>query len=82
MPIYEYKCEDCGKLTEILQKGFKPENEIICPHCGSTKMQKLISSFGSVRMGGSSLKGTTCCGRDQRCDTPPCSEDGVCRRDR
>lgn len=82
MPIYEYKCEDCGKVTEILQKGFKQENKIICSHCGSSKMKKLISSFSSVISGKSSPKGTTCCGREERCDTPPCSEDGACRRDR
>jgi putative FmdB family regulatory protein len=82
MPIYEYKCENCGRVTENLQKGFKQANEIICPHCGSTKLQKLISTFGSVKKGGFSRKGATCCGRDERCDTPPCSSDGTCRRDK
>jgi hypothetical protein len=25
--------------------------------------------------------GSTCCGRSERCDTPPCSNDGKCQRD-
>jgi hypothetical protein len=32
-------------------------------------------------MGSSNPKGTTCCGMDERCDTPPCSSDGICKRD-
>ena len=25
-------------------------------------------------------EGGTCCGRTERCDKPPCSDDGVCKR--
>jgi len=81
MPIYEYKCTECGRKTEILQKNLKQEDPITCPHCGSTRMEKLLSSPGAIRVGGSTSKGSTCCGRDERCDTPPCSSDGECRRD-
>ncbi len=82
MPIYEYQCENCGKVVEVLQKSFTQKESPVCPDCGWTKMQRLISSPGSIVMGGSSPKGTTCCGREERCSTPPCSEDGVCRSDR
>ena len=82
MPIYEYRCEDCGKASEILHRSFKQEEVPACPHCGSTKMLRLISSPGSIVMRDSSPHGTTCCGREERCSTPPCSEDGVCRSDR
>ncbi len=82
MPIYEYRCENCGKVVEVLQKSFTEKEPPVCVNCGSTKMRKLISFPGSIVMGGSSPKGTTCCGREERCSTPPCSDDGVCRRDR
>jgi putative FmdB family regulatory protein len=82
MPIYEYRCGNCGKLSEILQKSFKREEPVVCPHCGSKEMQRMISPPGSIIMGGSSQSGSTCCGREERCSTPPCSDDGVCRRDR
>lgn len=82
MPIYEYRCEDCGKVSEILQRGPKQEEPLVCPNCGSSRMRKLMSSPASIIMGNSSPKGTTCCGREERCDTPLCSTDGTCRRDK
>jgi putative FmdB family regulatory protein len=82
MPIYEYECEGCGKVVEIFQKGFKPDEPIVCPNCGSDRLKKLLSAPVAVIRGDSSPKGATCCGREERCDIPPCSDDGVCRRDR
>jgi putative FmdB family regulatory protein len=41
MPIYEYKCKKCGKITEELQ----PINDdplTTCPHC-SGELKRLIS---------------------------------------
>jgi putative FmdB family regulatory protein len=81
MPIYEYKCKDCGKRIEILQKSQSQTDLLNCPYCGSTQMEKLLSSPGAIMIGGSNPKGTTCCGRTERCDAPPCSSDGTCRRD-
>jgi putative FmdB family regulatory protein len=41
MPIYEYQCEDCGQIDEVMQKiSDKPLTE--CRHC-SGKLHKLIS---------------------------------------
>ncbi|MCK4352270.1 zinc ribbon domain-containing protein [candidate division WOR-3 bacterium] len=82
MPVYEYRCKKCGKVTEIFQKSLTSNEPAICSHCGSTNLMRLISAPTMVRVGDSSPKGTTCCGRTERCDTPPCSDDGVCRRDR
>lgn len=41
MPIYEYKCKDCGKESEILQKFSDPPLSK-CPLC-SGEVTKLIS---------------------------------------
>lgn len=42
MPIYEYKCNKCGKHFEIMQKiSDKPVK--ICTHCSSKKIEKLMS---------------------------------------
>ena len=81
MPIYEYKCQECGRTAEILQMSQKQSKLISCPYCGSTKMQKLLSMPAAITIKGSNAKGTTCCGREERCDTPPCSTDGTCKRD-
>lgn len=41
MPIYEYQCDDCGRVDEVMQKiSEKPLTK--CSHC-SGKMHKLIS---------------------------------------
>jgi len=79
MPIYEYKCLDCGRISEILLRS--PNTETIeCPICGSKNLQKLLSASYAIRMD-ASMPGRTCCGRTERCETPPCSSGGVCRRD-
>lgn len=42
MPIYEYKCQNCGERYERLQKFSDPPCKK-CPHCGGP-LRKLISS--------------------------------------
>ena len=42
MPIYEYKCQDCGKRMEKIQKMSDPPCKK-CPSCGGA-LTKLISS--------------------------------------
>lgn len=41
MPIYEYECTSCGKVTEVMQK-FSDAPLTICPSCGGS-LRKLIS---------------------------------------
>jgi len=50
MPIYEYQCQKCRKLHEVMQKMTeKPLTK--CPDCGG-KLKKMISNSSFV------LKGT------------------------
>jgi putative FmdB family regulatory protein len=46
MPTYEYRCNDCGIVTEVTH-SIKEDPEIICPKCEplgkSVKMERLIS---------------------------------------
>ena len=82
MPIYEYRCVKCGKSSEFLVGVGQEKTEIRCKNCGSTEMTRMVSapfvSSGKGIIG--SQHGKTCCGRDERCDTPPCSDDGSCSR--
>ncbi len=43
MPIYEYRCELCGKKSEFLTFKVSEEIEPICRFCGSDQMVRLIS---------------------------------------
>ncbi len=79
MPIYDYKCLECGKVSEIFLRGAKSQ-VVHCPDCGSDNMEKLISASYMIKMD-TSAPGTTCCGRTERCEAPPCSTEGICRRD-
>jgi len=82
LPIYEYRCRDCGRVTEILARPDTSPAELRCRHCQGRNLDKMISLPAAVRTGTSSPKGKTCCGRDERCDRPPCSTGDACRRDK
>lgn len=81
MPIYEYKCQDCGKVTEVFVRSINERVDLSCPDCQSKNLQKIFSTPSAVVMGGLTRQGMTCCGRNERCDTPPCSDGGACKRD-
>ena len=77
MPIYEYRCRDCRKTFEVLVRG---DDAPSCPHCGGSSLDKLITA-PFVSSGQTARQaGRTCCGQEERCATPPCSEGGSCRR--
>jgi putative FmdB family regulatory protein len=81
MPIYEYRCKQCGKVSEILV-GVGPDNSsLACQHCGSHDLQKILSVSSFTFSESSRAPGTTCCGREERCDTPPCTTGDICRRE-
>ena len=42
MPLYEYKCAQCGEVLEVIQ-SFSSEPETICPKCGGS-LRKLFSA--------------------------------------
>ena len=56
MALYEYKCKDCGEISEFLV--FSPSEKLSCKKCGSEKLEKLLSSFAvSVKSGSSGNSG-------------------------
>lgn len=51
MPIYEYRCTDCGYKNEYLQRmSDAPLTD--CPECGKSTFSKLISAAGFQLKGG------------------------------
>jgi putative FmdB family regulatory protein len=44
MPIFEYKCGKCGRISEFLESRDSKQPKV-CPHCGSRKLEKQISTF-------------------------------------
>jgi putative FmdB family regulatory protein len=79
MPIYQYKCRECGEVSEFLVPSSSSSRTLVCSGCGSHNLDRLISAPRLLK-GGGAARGTTCCGRIERCEKPPCSTDGGCRR--
>jgi putative FmdB family regulatory protein len=86
MPTYEYKCESCGLKFERRQAITElPLTE--CPKCRG-KIRRLVSGgVGFILKGPHHVQtgqnkqacfleqvGKTCCGRDERCEKPPCGD--------
>jgi len=45
MPIYGYRCAECGEEHEALQKVSEPPLTL-CPACGKPALQKQLSAAG------------------------------------
>ncbi len=81
MPIYEYRCKECGAISEYMT-GMGNDENISCKECESTETERILSVASFLGGKSEHSPGRTCCGREERCDTPPCSDEGVCRRSR
>jgi len=46
MPMYDYKCLDCGKESLIILTLKEHESgAAVCPSCGSKQLQQMYTSF-------------------------------------
>jgi putative FmdB family regulatory protein len=45
MPIYAYKCADCGFAKDVLQKMSDPLLTV-CPSCGKPEFKKQVTAAG------------------------------------
>lgn len=51
MPIYEYRCSDCGYQREYLQRmSDAPLTD--CPECGKRTLNKMVTAAGFQLKGG------------------------------
>src|SRR5881628_4057605 len=49
MPIYEFRCTDCGRKNTVLTLRVSEQVEPKCERCGSAKLTRLMSRFALVR---------------------------------
>lgn len=48
MPMYEYKCLDCGKeFVLALTLNEHESGSAACPHCQSKKLGQMITGFSA-----------------------------------
>lgn len=68
MPIYEYRCRQCGKVCDLLVRTASTagDPQQPCPNCGSGELKRLFSLFAarsdSPAKAGSGGRGGGCCG--------------------
>ncbi len=71
MPIYEYNCGACGATVEVFLRS--RDQTPHCPECGAVLTDRLMSASNVLSRQTRREPGHTCCGREDRCDKPPCS---------
>ncbi len=69
MPIYDYRCNECGSTYDIFHKVREVAEDVVCPSCGSTKHTRLISA-PSFSMNGKSSHASN--------EAPPCADGSCC----
>jgi putative FmdB family regulatory protein len=77
MPIYVYECARCGEFEE--QQTMSAPALTECPLCGGAVKRIIAGGTGIIVKGrGASEshcdRSTPCCGREVRCDRPPCGK--------
>ena len=75
MPIFEYRCRDCGAVTELLVRS---DTTPACEGCGSHALDKLMSAHSVGSPVGGIAPVPTCCGRERTGGTAPCGSPGGC----
>ena len=49
MPIYEYRCVDCGKVSSLFTRSISSPLEPACTHCKSRDVVRRMSSFSVAK---------------------------------
>lgn len=55
MPIYEYRCQACGKRTSVFVRSMGAAVKARCEYCGSRRLSRLISRVAVARSRGGSF---------------------------
>jgi putative FmdB family regulatory protein len=63
MPIYEYRCEACGKRSSALLGSYSSPDPA-CPHCGKPVLRRLVSTFATASSSESDFGGDDDGGHD------------------
>ena len=64
MPLYEYRCGECGKQFESYRRLSDAKDAEVCPACGASAKKVGLSLFASSK--GSGTAGAPSCGAGPR----------------
>jgi putative FmdB family regulatory protein len=58
MPIYEYQCGGCSRVSSFLVRNVGEHRTPACPRCGAQEMSRVLSRFSAISRGDSASSGT------------------------
>ena len=70
MPLYEYRCKNCGHEFEI-QQSMSEDSLTVCPNCGEPQLRKVFQPVGIT------FKGTGFYKNDSRSSSSSTSSSGA-----
>jgi putative FmdB family regulatory protein len=70
MPIYDYRCTDCGSTYDIYHKTREVIEDVVCPSCHSAKHTRLMSVPAAAVMNGGTSSSFS--------SAPSCESGGGC----
>lgn len=76
MPIFEYRCDDCGSRFERLVKASTKAEDLECPSCGENHLRQELSTF-AAHAGGKRQEAAPTSGG---CPAGMCRTPGLCGR--
>ncbi|MCA1906113.1 MAG: zinc ribbon domain-containing protein [Desulfarculus sp.] len=77
MPIYEFRCDSCQNVFEVLALSRGEQVQTTCPQCGGEELSRVLSTCSSIMGGvtassqasqGPSLQSRSC-GQANSCST-------------
>jgi putative FmdB family regulatory protein len=70
MPIYEYRCKACGRVTEAFLRTRQEAAGVRCEHCGDSDLERVyLSPVAGVRVS-EGRETVPCCGEQGGCSSP------------
>jgi putative FmdB family regulatory protein len=50
VPIYEYRCDACDRLSSVLVRSTRVAPSVMCEHCGGADLHRVMSRVQSPRV--------------------------------
>lgn len=80
MPIYEYRCEDCGTRFEKLVRSSDTDGPL-CPSCGTAHLEQELSTFATHASGARGAGAAMPMAGGGGCPAGMCRTPGLCGRE-